>query len=126
MSIFNKMLRAGEGKRLKELQSVVDRVNALRPEMKGLSDADLVARTDWLRGRLADGETLADVEVDAFATVREAAWRVLGQEPYDVQVLGAATLHRGMIAEQKTGEGKTLVSTMPAYLNSLGERGSTS
>jgi preprotein translocase subunit SecA len=123
MSIFNKMLRAGEGKRLKELQSVVDRVNALRPEMKGLSDADLVARTDWLRGRLADGETLADVEVDAFATVREAAWRVLGQEPYDVQVLGAATLHRGMIAEQKTGEGKTLVSTMPAYLNSLGGEG---
>jgi preprotein translocase subunit SecA len=123
MSIFNKMLRAGEGKRLKELQGVVDRVNALRSEMKDLSDADLAARTDWLRGRLADGETLADVEVDAFATVREAAWRVLGQEPYDVQVLGAATLHRGMIAEQKTGEGKTLVSTMPAYLNSLGGDG---
>ena len=123
MSIFNKMLRAGEGKRLKELQSVVERVNALRPEMKGLSDAELAARTDWLRGRLADGETLDDIEADAFATVREAAWRVLQQEPYDVQVLGAATLHRGMIAEQKTGEGKTLVSTMPAYLNSLGGDG---
>ena len=123
MSIFNKMLRAGEGKRLKELQGVVERVNALRPEMKGLSDAELAARTDWLRGRLTDGETLDDIEADAFATVREAAWRVLRQEPYDVQVLGAATLHRGMIAEQKTGEGKTLVSTMPAYLNSLGGDG---
>jgi preprotein translocase subunit SecA len=123
MSIFNKMLRAGEGKRLKELQGVVAGVNALQPEMKGLSDAELAARTVWLRGRLEAGETLDDIEVDAFATVREAAWRVLGQEPYDVQVLGAATLHRGMIAEQKTGEGKTLVSTMPAYLNSLGGGG---
>jgi preprotein translocase subunit SecA len=123
MSIFNKMLRAGEGKRLKELQGVVAGVNALQPDMKGLSDAELAARTVWLRGRLEAGETLDDIEVDAFATVREAAWRVLGQEPYDVQVLGAATLHRGMIAEQKTGEGKTLVSTMPAYLNSLGGGG---
>jgi preprotein translocase subunit SecA len=123
MSIFNKMLRAGEGKRLKELQAVAEAVNALRPEMKELSDAELAARTDWLKQRVADGETLDDIEVDAFATVREAAWRVLGQEPYDVQLVGAAALHRGMIAEQKTGEGKTLVSAMPAYLNALGEGG---
>jgi preprotein translocase subunit SecA len=123
MSIFNRMLRAGEGKRIKELQAVVDRVNALRPEMKELSDAELAARTDWLRERLENGETLDDIEVDAYATVREAAWRVLDQEPYDVQIIGAATLHRGMIAEQKTGEGKTLVSTMPSYLNALGGGG---
>jgi preprotein translocase subunit SecA len=123
MSIFNRMLRAGEGKRIKELQAVVDRVNALRPEMKELSDAELAARTDWLRERLVNGETLDDIEVDAYATVREAAWRVLDQEPYDVQIIGAATLHRGMIAEQKTGEGKTLVSTMPSYLNALGGGG---
>jgi preprotein translocase subunit SecA len=123
MSIFNKMLRAGEGKRLKELQAVVDKVNALRPEMKELSDEELAARTDWLRERVAEGETLDDVEVDALATVREAAWRVLEEEPYDVQIIGAAAMHRGMIAEQKTGEGKTLVSTMPAYLNALGGGG---
>jgi len=123
MSIFNKMLRAGEGKRLKELQAVVDGVNALRPEMKDLTDAELAARTDWLRQRVVDGESLDDVEVDALATVREAAWRVLGEEPYDVQIIGAAAMHRGMIAEQKTGEGKTLVSTMPAYLNALGGGG---
>jgi preprotein translocase subunit SecA len=123
MSIFNRMLRAGEGKRLKELQGVVDRVNALRPEMKALSDSELASRTDWLRERVANGETLDDIETDAFATAREAAWRVLGEEPYDVQVIGAATLHRGMIAEQKTGEGKTLVSTMPSYLNALGGGG---
>jgi preprotein translocase subunit SecA len=123
MSIFNKMLRAGEGKRFKELQAVVDGVNALRPEMKELSDAQLAARTKWLRERVADGETLNDIEVDALATVREAAWRVLEEEPYDVQIIGAAAMHRGMIAEQKTGEGKTLVSTMPAYLNALGGGG---
>ena len=123
MSIFNKMLRAGEGKRLKELQAVVDSVNALRPEMKELSDAELAGRTEWLRERVANGETLAEIEVDALATVREAAWRVLHEEPYDVQILGAAAMHRGMIAEQKTGEGKTLVSTMPAYLNALGGGG---
>ena len=123
MSIFNKMLRAGEGKRLRELQAVVDSVNALRPEMKELSDAELVARTEWLRERVANGETLYEIEVDALATVREAAWRVLQEEPYDVQIIGAAAMHRGMIAEQKTGEGKTLVSTMPAYLNALGGDG---
>ena len=123
MSIFNKMLRAGEGKRLRELQAVVDGVNALRPEMKELSDAQLAARTDWLRERVADGESLNDIEIDALATVREAAWRVLQEEPYDVQIIGAAAMHRGMIAEQKTGEGKTLVSTMPAYLNALGGEG---
>ena len=119
MSILQRVLRVGEGKRMKELQAVVDAVNALEPELEPLSDADLAARTGWFRDRLAAGETLDDIEVEAFATVREAAKRVLGQRPYDVQIIGAATLHRGMIAEMKTGEGKTLVATMPAYLNAL-------
>jgi preprotein translocase subunit SecA len=123
MSIFNRMLRTGEGKKLKELEAVAERVNALEPEVSALSDDELRARTPWLRGRLVDGETLDDIEADAYATVREAAKRVLGQRPYDVQIIGAGTLHRGMIAEMKTGEGKTLVSTMPSYLNALGGGG---
>ena len=119
MSLFQRVLRAGEGKRMKELQAVVERVNALESEVEELSDDQLRDRTGWFRERLAAGETLDDIEAEAYATVREAAKRVLGQRPYDVQIIGAATLHRGMIAEMKTGEGKTLVSTMPAYLNAL-------
>ena len=84
-----------------------------------MSDEDLSARTAWFKERLAAGETLDDIEAEAYATVREAAKRVLGQRPYDVQIIGGAAMHRGMIAEMKTGEGKTLVSTMPAYLNAL-------
>ncbi|MDJ0792238.1 MAG: preprotein translocase subunit SecA, partial [Acidimicrobiia bacterium] len=123
MSLFQRVLRAGEGKRMKELQAVVERVNALESEVEELSDDQLRDRTGWFRERLAAGETLDDIEAEAYATVREAAKRVLGQRPYDVQIIGAATLHRGMIAEMKTGEGKTLVSTMPAYLNALGGDG---
>ncbi len=123
MSIFQKALRFGEGKRLKELEAVVARVNALEAELEAMSDEELAARTPWFRERLANGETLYDIEAEAFATVREAAKRVLGQRHYDVQVIGAATLHRGLIAEMKTGEGKTLVATMPAYLNALAGTG---
>ncbi|MGI9641346.1 MAG: preprotein translocase subunit SecA, partial [Acidimicrobiia bacterium] len=123
MSIFQRVLRAGEGKRMKELQAVVDQVNALEPELEQLSDDELAERTVWFRERLAAGETLDDIEAEAYATVREAAKRVLGQRPYDVQIIGGATMHRGMIAEMKTGEGKTLVATMPAYLNALGGGG---
>ncbi|MDJ0961592.1 MAG: preprotein translocase subunit SecA [Acidimicrobiia bacterium] len=123
MSIFSKVLRVGEGKRLKELQGLVERVNGREADVKPLTDAELRAKTDEFRKRLADGETLDDLEPEAFAVVREAAWRVLGQRHYDVQVIGAGALHRGMIAEQKTGEGKTLVSTMPSYLNGLGGNG---
>lgn len=123
MSIFDKVLRAGEGKRLRELEELAQRVNALEADVEVLSDEDLRARTQWFRDRLADGETLDDIEAEAYATVREAAKRVLGQRHYDVQIVGAGTLHRGMIAEQKTGEGKTLVSTMPAYLNALSGEG---
>ena len=119
MSVFSKALRVGEGKRLKELELVAEEVNAIEFEVQELSDEELAARTPWFRERLADGETLDDIEFEAYATVREAAIRVLGQRHYDVQVVGAAAMHRGMIAEMKTGEGKTLAGTMPAYLNAL-------
>jgi preprotein translocase subunit SecA len=119
MSILQRVLRVGEGKRLRDLQALTDRVNALESEVEQLSDDELRARTPWFRERLAAGETLDDIEAEAYATVREAAKRVLGQRPYDVQIIGAGTLHRGMIAEMKTGEGKTLVSSLPSYLNAL-------
>ncbi len=119
MSLLSKVLRAGEGKRMKELEDLVVEVNALEPKIKQLDDAALRAKTDEFRSRLDGGETLDDIEAEAFAVVREAAWRVLGQRHFDVQVIGAGALHRGMIAEMKTGEGKTLVSTMPVYLNAV-------
>ncbi|MBT8214416.1 MAG: preprotein translocase subunit SecA, partial [Acidimicrobiia bacterium] len=111
MSIFSKVLRAGEGKALKELQALVDRVNDLESEIEALNDADLKAKTTEFRKRLADGQTLDDIEPEAFAVVRSASRRVLHQRPYDVQVIGAGALHRGMIAEMRTGEGKTLAAT---------------
>ncbi|MEA2058171.1 MAG: preprotein translocase subunit SecA, partial [Actinomycetota bacterium] len=123
MSLFSKVLRIGEGKRLKELQELVERVNALEPEMETLTDDELRAKTGEFRERVAAGELLDDIESEAFAVVREAAKRTLGQRHFDVQIIGAGALHRGMIAEMKTGEGKTLVSTMPSYLNALGGGG---
>ena len=104
MSIFSKALRIGEGKRLKELEALVGRVNALEPETEVLSDADLAAKTVEFRSRMASGESIDDLEDEAFAVVREAAKRTLGERPFDVQVIGAGALHRGMIAEQVTGE----------------------
>ena len=123
MSFFSKILKAGEGRTLKEFEQVVTQVNAAEEGVTALSDAQLAARTVEFRQRLENGEPLDDLTVEAFATVREAAKRVLGQRHFDVQVIGAMTLHRGMVAEMKTGEGKTLVSTMPAYLNALTGRG---
>ncbi len=119
MSVFSKVLRAGEGKRLKELEALAQRVNALEPETEVLSDGELRAKTTEFRQRLDNGATPDELEEEAFAVVREAARRVLGQRHFDVQVVGAGALHRGMIAEMRTGEGKTLVSTMPSYLNGL-------
>ena len=104
---------------LKGLRRDVDAINAMEPELESLSDEELKQRTPWLRQRLAGAEDLDDLLVDAFATVREAAKRTLGQRHFDVQLMGGIILHRGMIAEMKTGEGKTLVSTLPVYLNSL-------
>ncbi len=119
MSVFSKVLRAGEGKKVRRLAELVPLVNALEPEMEARSDDELRALTGVFRGRLEQGESLEDLLVEAFALVREASWRVLGQRHFDVQLMGGMALHFGWIAEMKTGEGKTLVSTLPAYLNGL-------
>jgi len=123
MSVFQKILKAGEGKRVRQLAELVGPINDLAEETAALSDAELRAKTDEFRARLADGETLDDLLIEAFAVVREAATRVLGQRHYDVQLMGGMALHFGWIAEMKTGEGKTLVSTLPVYLNALGGQG---
>ncbi|MFB0951236.1 MAG: preprotein translocase subunit SecA, partial [Rhodospirillales bacterium] len=108
---------------VKTLQGMVDAINAVEPEVEALSDDNLKARTAWLRGRLEAGESLDDLLVDAFATVREGAKRTLGQRHFDVQMLGGIVLHKGMISEMKTGEGKTLVATLAVYLNAVGGKG---
>ncbi|MEJ2120954.1 MAG: preprotein translocase subunit SecA [Alphaproteobacteria bacterium] len=108
---------------VKRLQPQVDAINEIEPEIEKLSDEDLRARTAWLKGRLKDGESLDDLLCDAFATVREAAKRTLHQRHFDVQLMGGIVLHRGMIAEMATGEGKTLVATLPVYLNALTGKG---
>ncbi|MFH2071869.1 MAG: preprotein translocase subunit SecA, partial [Actinomycetota bacterium] len=123
MPLLKKLLSAGEGKILKRLWALTEAVNAFEPEMESLSDDQMRARTDEFRRRLDEGETLDDIEAEAYALVREAARRVLGQRHFDVQVVGAGALHRHMISEMKTGEGKTLVSTLPVYLNALTGKG---
>lgn len=123
MSIFDRILRIGEGRALKKLDQLADQVDALEKDFRALSDNELKAKTDEFRRRLDEGETLDDILVEAFATVREAADRVLGLRPFHVQVIGGAALHQGNIAEMKTGEGKTLVATMPAYLRALTGKG---
>ncbi|MDH3499950.1 MAG: preprotein translocase subunit SecA, partial [Acidimicrobiia bacterium] len=104
---------------MRGFDAVAARVNEFEPAIERLADSELRDKTTEFRRRLADGETLDDIETEAYAVVRETARRVLGQRHYDVQIVGAAALHRGMIAEMRTGEGKTLVSTMPVYLNAL-------
>jgi preprotein translocase subunit SecA len=138
MGLFNKILHAGEGRRLKAVQAIVPEVNALEPEIERLSDDQLVAKTadfkqlvDRARSEAknadrekdAVSDVLDEILPEAFAVVREAGRRVLGQRHYDVQIMGGAALHLGWVAEMKTGEGKTLVSTLPAYLNALAGRG---
>jgi preprotein translocase subunit SecA len=123
MGVFDKLLRAGEGRKVRALQALVPDINALEPEMQALSDAELRAKTGEFRQRLDKGEDLDDLLIEAFAVVREAAVRVIGQRHYDVQLMGGAALHFGWVAEMKTGEGKTLVSTLPVYLNALNGRG---
>ena len=123
MSFLDKVLRAGDGKRVKALQGLVPDVNALEASYRALSDDALRAKTGEFRQKLANGADLDDILIDAFATMREAATRVIGQRHFDVQIMGGAALHFGWVAEMKTGEGKTLVSTLPAYLNGLGGRG---
>ncbi len=121
--VIDKILRMGEGKILRQLEAIAKQVNALEDEFHAMSDEELRGMTDEFRSRLADGESLDDLMPEAFATVREAAQRVLGQRHFDVQIMGGAALHLGNIAEMKTGEGKTLVSTLPAYLNALSGNG---
>jgi preprotein translocase subunit SecA len=122
-AIARRLFGTANDRVVKGLHKTVAAINAKEPELEGLSDADLVARTAWLKGRLAQGETLDDILVDAFATVREAAKRTLGQRHYDVQLLGGMVLHQGRISEMRTGEGKTLVATLPVYLNALTGKG---
>ncbi|MED7927293.1 preprotein translocase subunit SecA [Nonomuraea sp. LP-02] len=122
-AILDKILRAGEGKTLRKLKRIADQVNSIEDDFTSLSDAELRALTDEFKQRYADGETLDDLLPEAFATVREAARRVLGQRPYDVQIMGGANLHMGNISEMKTGEGKTLTCALPSYLNALSGKG---
>jgi preprotein translocase subunit SecA len=122
-AFFDKLMRAGEGKTLKRLEKLAQQVNAIEDDFVGLSDTELREETEVFKKRYTDGETLDDLLPEAFAAVREAAKRTLGQRHYDVQVMGGAAMHLGNIAEMKTGEGKTLVSTLPAYLNALAGEG---
>ena len=122
-NLLTKILRMGEGRKVKVLQQRVVAVSALEPEMEKLSDSALAAKTDEFRERLAGGETLEDILPEAFAVVREASKRTLEMRPFDVQIMGGIALHEGKIAEMKTGEGKTLAATMPVYLNALAGKG---
>jgi preprotein translocase subunit SecA len=121
--VIDKILRAGEGKVLRKLRKISDQVNSIEDDFKEMSDAELRELTASYKERIADGESLDDILPEAFATVREAARRVMGQRHFDVQIMGGAALHMGKISEMKTGEGKTLTCTLPAYLNALAGNG---
>ena len=123
MNFIQKVFGTHSERELKRIEGLVDQIEELRPSMQALSDAELTAKTDEFKKRLAAGETLDDLLPEAFAVVREAAKRVLNMEHYRVQLIGGIILHQGRIAEMKTGEGKTLVSTLPAYLNALEGKG---
>ncbi len=123
INVVEKVLRFGEGKKLKQLEAAVAKVAAFEAQISPLSEAALRAKTQEFKQRHQAGETLEDLMPEAFAVVREAARRTTGMRPFDVQVMGAVVLHQGSIAEMKTGEGKTLVATMPVYLNALTGRG---
>ena len=121
--LLDKILRAGEGRHIRQLEKMAKEVLAFEPEISALSDADLRSQTTKLKALHTAGKSLDDLLPEAFATVREAAKRTLGQRHYDVQIMGGAALHQGNVAEMRTGEGKTLVSTLPAYLNALSGKG---
>jgi len=123
MSLLTKIFGTNSQRELKSIYPIVDKIEALEDAYKALSDSQLQAKTPEFRARLERGETLDDILPEAFATCREAAWRVLGLRPYRVQLVGGIVLHQGRIAEMKTGEGKTLVATLPAYLNALAGTG---
>ncbi len=123
VSILDRILRMGEGRVLKKLQGIASQVNALESSYQELTDAELREETDHFRKRYADGESLDAMLPEAFAVAREGAFRVLGMRPFDVQLMGGAALHMGNIAEMKTGEGKTITATLPAYLNAISGKG---
>ena len=122
-ALARKFFGSANDRRIKGYQARVDAINALEPEIAALSDEALKARTGEFRKQIAEGKTLDDLLVPAFATVREAAKRTLGQRHFDVQLIGGMVLHEGDIAEMKTGEGKTLVATLAVYLNALAGNG---
>ncbi len=121
--ILRKTFGSKNDRELRRLAPLVDQITSLEPEMRKLTDADLAAKTPHFRERLDRGEPLDDLLPEAFAVAREASLRALGMRPFDVQLIGGIVLHQGKIAEMKTGEGKTLVATMPAYLNALTGKG---
>ena len=123
MGVLDKLLHLGEGRKLKELRAVAEQVNLIEPDYVAMSDDELRSQTAEFKRRIADGESLDSLLPEAFATVREATKRVLGKRPYDVQLMGGTALHRCTIAEMKTGEGKTIVALLPAYLNALSGEG---
>jgi hypothetical protein len=123
MGLLDTLLGNTSASRLKKLQPYIQRINAIEPQMKAMTDEQLRAQTVAFRERLKNGETLDDIMVEAFATVREAAVRTVDMRHFDVQLLGGMVLHQGRISEMKTGEGKTLVATLPAYLNALTVQG---
>ena len=123
MGLLDKVLRAGEGKAIKQLAKIAQEVNKFESQIISLDDNALRDKTNKFKERYTNGESLDSILPEAFAVVREAAKRTLGQRHYDVQLMGGAALHRGNIAEMKTGEGKTLVSTLPAYLNAITGKG---
>ena len=123
MGLLKTLFGDSSSRELKSIYPIVDKIESMADEYKAMTDAQLQAKTPEFKERLANGETLDDILPEAFATVREAADRVLGMRPYRVQLVGGIVLHQGRIAEMKTGEGKTLVATLPAYLNALTGRG---
>src|SRR5262245_27332079 len=118
-TILTKIFGSAHEREVKRMQPLVAAINELEPQIKPLSDQELRAKTVEFRSQLAAGATLDDILVPAFAVAREAAWRSVHMRPFDVQLMGGVVLHRGRIAEMKTGEGKTLVATLPVYLNAL-------
>ena len=123
MGLITKVFGTHSSRELKRIAGTIDKIEALRASMQALSDEELRGKTEEYKKRFQNGETLDDLLPEAFATVREAARRVLNMEHYPVQLIGGVILHQGRIAEMKTGEGKTLVSTLPAYLNALEGKG---
>src|ERR1700726_1830519 len=122
-AVARKLFGSSNDRRIRAFRPRVDEINALEKELEELSDEALRARTEELKRQVTEGASLDDVLVPAFATVREAAKRTLGQRHFDVQLIGGMVLHEGRISEMKTGEGKTLVATLPVYLNALAQRG---